>query len=413
MGIFDNIFRRESKQRSFFPETTIGNYPLTSLYTEDTNPTVQVCVNKIANTLSQTKLSLYVRKKGGGRVPAVFHPLFEVVKNPSIEETATLFYSTFIKHLLINGNAYIYLGRSENGTIVSFSLVKPELVTIKRDSSFRKYFTIDGKNYSEYNILHIPYPNGYDGTKGKSPIATAKELIDLDNELLTYMKKYFQNSLGSRLALEMGEKWSTNELDKLYAKVTPILNKYVVGANNAGKIMIPPPDTKFSKLEQPSNVEAELNSLIERVERLIAQAFSVPYDLITGENRYNSLELRQANFLSECIAPLGNHICESFAKLLDPTDTGIYFAYDYKTLLMTDTKTTVETLTKELAWGLISINEARGKLEMDSIGDAGDYQFFGAGYIPVTTDNINAFFAQSKLLLQNKTNHSGAGDDKK
>jgi HK97 family phage portal protein len=417
MSIFDRVFHRT--QRSFFPEIQSGNQNFTvSLYTTETNPTVNICVNKIANTLAQTKLSLYARKTGGGRTPAVFHSLFGVIKKPAIEETPTLFYSTLLKQLLLKGNAYVYLARNEEGVIVSFSLVNPDQVTIYRDSTFRKYYSIDGKNYSEKNILHIPYPNSYNGTKGISPVVTSKELIDLDNELLTYIKKYFQNSLGSRMALEMGETYNgaREELDKVYAKITPILNKYVIGANNAGKVMIPPPDMKFSKIEQTSNVEGELKSMLEQVERLIAQSFSVPYDLITGENKYNSLELRQANFLSECIAPLGNHICESFAQLLDPKDSNLYFAYDYKTLLLTDTKTTVETLTKEIGWGLISINEARAKLEMDSIGEAGDYQFFGAGYVPVTVDNINAFFAQSKIALQQAgtptTEHNPAGDDK-
>lgn len=417
MGVFGRIFHRN--KRAFFPETQGGTQLLSvSLYTEETNPTVNICVNKIANTLSQTKLSLYVRKSGGGRTPAVFNPLFGVIKKPAIEETPTLFYATMIKHLLLKGNAYIYLARNEAGEIVAFSLINPDMVLIHRNSSFKKYFTIDRRNYTEREILHIPYPNSYNGTKGISPVVTSRELIDLDNELLTYTKKYFQNTLGSRMALEIGESYNKEELDKLYAKITPILNKYVIGANNAGKVMVPPPDMKFNKIEQTSNVEGELSSLIERVERLIAQSFSVPYDLITGENKYNSLELRQANFLSECIAPLGNHICESFAQLLDPKDSNLYFAYDYKTLLLTDTKTTVETLTRELGWGLISINEARAKLEMDSIGEAGDYQFFGAGYIPVTIENIQAFFAKSKLALQqasqiqDSTEHSPAGDDK-
>jgi HK97 family phage portal protein len=412
VNVIDRLFRKE--KRSFFPETQ--QVITSSIFTEDTNPTVLACVNKVANTLSELKLDLYSRKKGSGRILAVNHPLFSVLKNPAPEETPTLFYNTMVRHLLLKGNAYIYIGRNPEGKIVSFSIVNPDNVLLQRDSSFQKYFTIAGKSYTSREILHIPYMGqGYDGTKGRSPIDMVQDLIKLDNELLAYTKNYFNNSVGTRVAMELGENWpvKTAELEKVYASIIPLVNKYVTGAGNAGKVMIPPPDTKLTKIDQPSNVEAELHSLLQMVEKQIAQAFSVPYDLITGENKYNSLEQRQANFLSECIQPLGNHICQSFEKLLSPSDGNLYVAYNYKSLLMTDTKTTIDVLTKELGWGTMNINEARAKLDMTGIGDVGDYYFFPAGYTPLTVDNINAFFAQSKAALQElPESHNPAGDDK-
>lgn len=412
MSIFSRFSNK--KQRAFFPQTDSIIVP--TMFTEETNPTVLACVNKVANTISELKLELYARRKGGGRVAAVTHPLFPVLKNPSVEETPTLFYNTLVRHLLLKGNAYIYVARGADGNVATFSIVNPDSVQVKRDASFRKYFLVDGKSYTERQILHIPYlGQGYNGTVGKSPIKVVQDLIALDNQLLSYTKNYFNNTVGTRIALELGDSWPTKatELDKVYAAVAPIVNKYVTGAGNAGKVMIPPPDTKLSKVEQPSNVEAELHSLMMMIEKQIAQAFNVPFDLITGENKYNSLEQRQANFLSECIQPLGNHICESFERLLDAKDTALYVAFDYKTLLLTDTKTTIDMLTKELGWGTLNINEARAKLDMAGIGDVGDYYFFPAGYTPLTVDNINAFFAQSKAVLQqSNTDHNPAGDDK-
>jgi HK97 family phage portal protein len=412
MGFFDRIFKRE--ERAFFPNNDSGLIT-TTLFSEDTNPTVLSCANKIANTLSELKLSLYVRRKGGGRSPAVFHPLFSVIEKPSLEETPTLFYNTMVRHLLLKGNAYLYLGRNASGDIVTFSIINPDNVRIERDSTYHKYFIINGKNYTERDILHIPYSGaGYNGTKGKSPIEVVKDLIVLDNQLLTYTKNYFNNSIGTRVGLELGASWPTKatELDKLYAAIIPAINKYVTGAGNAGKVMIPPPDTKLAKIEQPSNVEAELNSLMVMVEKQIAQAFSVPYDLISGENKYNSLEQRQQNFLSETIKPLGDHICQSFEKLLTPQDAMLYFSYDYKTLLQTDTKSTIEALAKEISYGMVSVNEARAKLDMDSIGEVGDNYFMQASYYPLTQENIDAFFAASKLALAQTGSHNPSGDDK-
>ena len=413
VNIFSRLFRKE-QQRAFFPQSE--RVAFSSIFSEETNPTVLACVNKVANTLSELKLDLYARQKGGGRAAAISHPLYQVLRNPSIEETPTLFYNTMARHILLKGNAYIYVSRNDKDVIVAFSIVSPDVVQVRRDSSFRKHFLIEGKIYTDRQILHIPYPGqGYNGTVGQSPVKMVQELIQLDNQLLSYTKNYFNNTVGTRVALELGDSWptKTTELDKVYAAVAPIVNKYVTGASNAGKIMIPPPDTKLSEIKQPSNVEAELHSLMIAIEKMIAQAFNVPFDLITGENKYNSLEQRQANFLSECIQPLGNHICQSFEKLIEAGSGPLYVAYDYKSLLLTDTKTTIDMLTKELGWGTLNINEARAKLDMVGIGEVGDYYFFPAGYTPLTIENVEAFFAQSKLALQQvESSHNPAGDDK-
>ena len=143
------------------------------------------------------------------------------------------------------------------------------------------------------------------------------------------------------------------------------------------------------------------------IERQIAQGFGVPYSLLSETNKYNSLEANQLQFLADTIEPLGTHIEQSFDRLLDPTETALYCKYDYKAMLQSDVKTTVEYLAKEVQAGLLTINEARDKLDLSAV-DAGDYTFVPANLWPLTVDNVDAFFAQSKLAM-----HNGAGDEKK
>ena len=75
-------------------------------------------------------------------------------------------------------------------------------------------------------------------------------------------------------------------------------------------------------------------------------------------------------------------------------------------LLNSDPKTTVDYLAKEVQSGLLTINEARSKLELDAV-EGGDTPLVPANQWPLTQENIDAFFAQSKLALNNP-----AGDDK-
>ena len=418
MGLF-NRKKNANEERSFFPE---GSRPVFAplLFTSEKNPTVSACVNKICNTLSILPIQLYAHTKKGKRL-AISNPLFRVLEKPAFEETPSLFYNSLYRQLLLEGNVYIYLGRNNRGEIVNFSLIDPAKVKVERDDSFRKIFYISGKIYTERDILHIPYIGaGYNGTVGISPVRVHRELIDLDNNLLTYINNYFNNSLGSRYAIKLGDSYpnKTQDLAATYAAILPVINKYVAGSSNAGKVMVPPPDSELMKIEQSSNVQAQLDSLLEMVERQIAEAFNVPYEVISGENKYNSLETKQNDFLTNCIQPLGKHVCESFERLIDPSDTALFITYEYKNLLTTNTSDTINYLSKELQSGMLSLNEARSKLGMEDIGSAGDVFWMPANLIPVTEENIEAILAKSKLALQEASaiekneEHSVAGDDK-
>lgn len=416
MKFFDR-FSKKSETRSFFPHTNTYFGPI--LFSGEKNPTVSACVDKISNTLSILPINLYAHTSSGKKY-ALGHELFSVLERPNFDETPTLFYGTIIRHLLLKGNAYIYVGRS-NGKIVSLSIVDPNKVKVDRNESYKKIFIIEGKIYSERDILHIPYNGpGYNGTTGISPVDTHRELIQLDNNLLQYINIYFNNSLGNRYSIELGSSYPSKpqDLDKLYAAIIPVLNKYVTGVENAGKPLIPPPDSKLTKIEQTSNVQSQLDSLLLMIERQISEAFGVPYEVISGENKYGSLEMKQQDFLQNCIQPLGNHICESFEKLIYPVDPKLFISYDYAHMLKTSFKDTVDYLSKEIQSGLITPNEARSKLGMQSMGSVGDYFWIPANLLPMTEENVKAILAKSKLALKEEQttvekldDHSPLGDD--
>ena len=418
MSIFNRLFRKneQNEQRDFLPTSYSTYSPLTFRAEED--PVVSSCIDKIVNTLSVLPIRLYSHTKNG-KVQAASHWLFSILENPAVEETATLFYSSMIKQLLYTGNAYIYLCRDSKGNIVTTKLVDSRRCRVSRTEDYHKIFTVDSKTYTERDILHIPYMSGYNGTVGTSPIELNKELINLHQMLLLYINNYFNNSVGSRLAIQFGDTWGNKpaEMEKLYSSIIPYLNKFVLSPNNAGKMMIPPPDTKIETIEQRSNIQAELSSLLVLVEKQIAQCFNVPYEIIdSSQSKYNSLEQKNLDFLQSCILPLGNHIAESYEKLLLPTDNNLFIEYSYSNMLKSDFKSTVEFISKEIQSGLMTINEGRAKLSLSAVQpEIGDVLFIPSNLLPLTKDNIESILAQSKLALEdinNKTDeHSPMGDN--
>ena len=412
MSIFDR-FRKKTEERAFFPLTSWRQGAL--LFPAEKNPTVAACVDKISKTLSSLPLQLYQYTKNGMRL-ATGNPLYLTLADPSREETPTLFNRTWIRNLCYKGNAFLYIYYGSNDEIVGFGIVDPDKVTVSRDDSNRKRYYIDGKYYTDRKILHIPYPGaGYNGTVGKSPVEVHKELIALDNSLLEYVSNYFDNSVGSRLVVNLGSSYPQRKgtMDQLYAEIVPVLNKFVLGSANAGKPMISLPDSTLTKVDQNSNVQAELKSLMDMVEHQIAlSCFGVPYEVLdSAASKYDSLESKQNDFLASCIQPLGDHICQSFEKLLTPTEKLKFSVrYEYKNLLTTNTKDTVDYLTKEFTTGALTMNEVRKKLGMEDMGEAGDYHFIPANLMPLTMDNIEAYMAKNKAALAES--HNPQGDDK-
>ena len=414
MSFFDRFKKKE--KRDFLPHSWNTYSPLT--FSAEDDPTVSACTNAIINTLSVLPIRLYSHTKSG-KTLAVNHWLFPILENPAVEETPTIYYQTLLKQLLYTGNAYIYLCRDSKGDVVTTKLVDSRRVRVSRTDDYHKIFTIDGNVYTERDILHIPYMENYNGTIGVSPVDSHRDLIKLHQLLLDYINNYFKNSMGSRLAIEFGDSWGVKpaEIEKMYASVLPYINRFISGSTNAGKPMVSLPDSKISSIDQPSNVQGELSSLLTMVEKEIAQCFNVPYEIIdSSQSKYNSLEQKQIDFLQRAILPLGNHIAESFEKLLSPADKNLFIQYEYSHMLKADFKTTVEYLRTEIQSGFLTINEARSKLGMASVEpEVGDILWQSANLIPATKENVESILAKSKLALDELNNkvdeHSPIGDD--
>lgn len=408
MGFFDRFRKAPPEERTGI------SYPgvVPSLYDAwnvSTNATAEACIRKISTTLASLNITLYTHRKGGGRSPAFSDSLYLALRNPSPYSTPMLWYTQMIDNILRYGGAFIL--REPIAGSLFFSLLDPNKVIITADGN-RITYTVDGKVYTDRQVLYIPYPIIENG-RGVSPLTRYSDLISLDNQLTSYIREFFRNSTGKRTTIELGDDWKNKKMDDVYSLIVPAVNKFVLGASNAGKVLIPPPGTKLGTHDTTQNLYNDLKSLKELVERQIAQSFGVPYSLISETNKYDSLEANQLQFLGDAIEPLGTHIEQSFNRIIPPGNTALYCKYDYKSMLQSDLKTTVDYLAKEVQSGLITINEARGKLDMDAV-EAGDFTLVPANMWPLTNDNVNAFFAQSKLAAKESGEpaHNQAGDDK-
>lgn len=407
MNIFQKLFGRRGATRAatsieYTSTLTSGDAIFAWAYSA-INPTVELCKSRIMRTLGSIKPRLYIHRRGGGRALAVGHPVFSALRNPDPTMTPLAFYSQVISDIL-EGNAYLRIMRIA-GQII-FQRLDPRKVILTIEQG-RKIFAYDNARYTDKEILHIPYPYEIVNGKGIAPEDKYRDLIALDNAISAYIKAYFGNSMGKRYGVKPGDRWADKPLDEVYQIFAPALQKFVIGAMNSGKPFILPAGSSVETIDQTLNLYSDVQSLKQHIEQQIAQAYGIPYSLVTEENKYGSLEANQLQLLADAIEPLGTHIAQSFEWLLAPDETAFYVAYDYMQLLNSDPKTTVDYLAREVQSGLLTINEAREKLELDGV-EGGDTPLVPANQWPLTQANIDAFFAQSKAAL-----HNAAGDDKK
>lgn len=394
MGIIQN-FINSIQKRSALPFnstlsniTVIGGSNYSSIYN---NPTALTCANHIANTISTLNFSLYARTKTGGGVKLYSHPLYQLVKNPNPFIPANVFYSSVVSNILKDGNAFLQKIKNESNEVIALNLLNSNSVKVELKYG-RKVYELDNVLYTDDDIIHIPYPTNFNGIVGTSPFKQAETIIQLDNALLSYMDKYFKNSVGTRLAMKSKDGISKfandNKLNELQNFMDDWHSRFIADNDRTGKpILLPVENVEL--LKQTSNAEADLKSLKELTEKLICRIFAVPYSVVSEDNKYGSLSERNSMFLASCIKPIALTIEKALeASLITATDYNLYFCFDYKTILETDIEKTASTLINYLNAGVLTRNEVRAKIEMSSLGELGDIPTFGPNATPLTENHI-------------------------
>lgn len=344
--------------------------------------------------------------------------LQSLLKHPNADETKSLFYYQ-LAHDYFEGNVFIYkYVDNTTGEILSIFRLDPTKVTVERNSQNQKVFTYNGYTYSNYNILHIPSRFLYDGIRGYSIYDYAKSVFNLNKEIDDFVNTAYNNSLGKRLVIDISNAFPNATIEEIEA----IRQKYVssyTGSVNAAK-----PIVKSNKVEM-SSIDSGLadnraSQLIENrafQESEIGKMFPIALQILKGENSYGNIEGLYTMFMDTCLKPICNQFQEYFSKMLPLVDRDrLYVEYNYNSILKTDLATRIETYSKQLNNGILSLNEIRQKENLPPLEDkiAGDTHFVASNLMPARADVIDAYMASAKLkqLEVNGSTAPEVGSDK-
>jgi len=397
-----NFFSKRQKTL----EIPIEFFNTVNLYSnlEEKNNVVVFCSQLIKNVVSSLPLILYYKGKDGEKRIAGWHGLYGLVKyKPNLNEPSVSFYSLLVSDLLKTGNTYVYKVKDNQGNISQIVRVNPEQVKIVQEG-FLKKFEIGEKIYTTQEIIHIPASLGYDGVQGKGVLEYAKNTIATSNEVQNFLKFVFNNSFFSKLKLNFNESDYRN-LD--LNKIKEILDffSYLFSGANLGKPLTEFKGIKIETIEHKNNTD-ELYRNREFLDRQICNYFNIPYELLSGQNKYNSIEEFNQFFIQTCLNQYTDRIAQYFTQFLLPeTDQNNYFfEFDFTELITTDIEKYSNMLINQVKNGIISINEARQKLNMNIVNNNAANTNFIIGVGLVKDDVFESWGAKSKQIQKELEN---------
>lgn len=331
---------------------------------------VYACVKILSETVASLPLHLYKKGKDGKHELADQHPLNACLYElPNEEMTSFEFRETMMSSLLLWGNAYARIIRRQ-GHVVELWYLKPHLMTVERDSLTDKIkytYSDDVTNetyvYRPDQVFHVKGLS-FDGVKGISPIAQAREAIGLSLATEEYGAKFFGN--GARPGGVLEHPGILKDPEKLRES----WNKVYQGTRNSHKVAVLEEGMKYHTIgiapEDAQFLETRKYQLNE-----ICRIFRVPPHLVGDLERatFSNIEHQSIEFVQHTIRPwLVRWEQEISRSLLDEKERLLYFAkFNVDGLLRGDYKSRTEGYAIARQNGWLSINDIRRLEDMPPI----------------------------------------------
>lgn len=357
------------------------------------NSTVNACVNIIADAVASLSLNVY-RKGKNGREKVEKLPLAKVLKrNPNYNDTAYSFKQQIMLHLLLRGNAFIFVERNPDYSVRALYPLDPDTVEICTDEKKDVYYklTVDGKQY-KYNataILHIPAIR-YNRLRGLSPMEYSTHSAKTGLELEEYTQNYFDGGIHSKLLVTVPvehKNWSKDDSQKLTEQ---LLDAYG-GKENANKPLILSKGLTATPININGNSDSQLVENRSFSEKEIAKIFRVPLFMLGSENsKFTNMEQSNTYFLQHTLTPWLVKIQEYFNRLLPvEMQDSCYVEFDTDTMLRADYNTRMNNYVKGLQSGIYTLNQV---LEMENL------------------PKVNEEYADKHIMLENYKAMDGKDD---
>lgn len=335
---------------------------------------VYAAVRLVSDTMATLPVDQFIRRDGQ-RVP--FRPRDPWVSRPSLTMPRTTFWQQVMMSLLLDGNAFVHIGRDTVGRVVDLQVLDPTHVNVLQGRT--GYQVVGYGTLAPRDILHVTEMLLPGKDRGTSRIEQAKESLGLGLALQEYASTFFGNGAFPGVVLEIPGEPTLEQRQEIQAtwenqhRGTRRAHKPAVLMNGAKA-------TPLTTNPADSQLLEQRRYAVEEVCRL----FRVPPFMLgvtsAGAMSYNSVEQQMLFYSEHTVRPFAEMLEAAFGTLLVNEESFIKF--NLNALVRADLNTRTEAYSKSLLAGYMSVNEVRALEDMRSV-DSGDGHRVPLQNIPV------------------------------
>lgn len=329
------------------------------------HPPVYRAVSLISGTIASLPLKTYRRLPDGTR-----EEVRSFLDNPAGPYPLTPFAwkELVMVHLLTRGEAFLLLIRNNAGALIGLWPVHPSNVEVRWVGSEKEFKVqmADGsqKVFGQDDMLHVMAIT-LDGTRGISPLSVHRTTFKTGIAGDQAAEKLF-----TRGPLIAGLITPESEIDEDEAReIRKSLDEGLTGIDNAGKFALMNKPFKVTQWTQ-THVDAQwLESRQYNVQE-VARIYGVPPHLlmdVAGSTSWGSGLAEQVRGLQKfTLAPWTARLEEALSTLLPAPR---YCEFEWKGLLAGSPSEEIDLLIKQVEAGLLTLNEARAKLNLPALDE--------------------------------------------
>ena len=337
----------------------LGRTPITK--TEALSiPSVQGCINFIADTVAMLPIKLYQGKDG--KTTEIEDDNRIKLLNDDTGDTldAVQFWRALIADYFLGKGGYAYINRSGN-KVLSLHYVDEQYIGINKNINpiFKDYdLMVNGLTYKPYEFIKL-LRNTKDGARGIS--------ITEENQLMlsvAYNSLAFEENLVKKGGNKKGFLKSENRLEQDAIDNLKQAWRNLYG-NSSDNVVVLNKGLEFQEASNTS-VEMQLNENKETNSEEICKIFLVATNIIKGtaskEEYTNTFKMAVMPVLRVIECALNREL------LLEKEKSSFYFAFDTKEMLKGDLKERFQAYREGIESNFLSINEVRFMENLPSLG---------------------------------------------
>jgi len=376
-------FPTNSSFNSIFSRITNAGLSVTEI-TRLTIPAYWACLKVLSEDIAKLPIRI-IKKTNEGRETANPELTMMLSQSPNPLMTSFSFWQGMMHNAANWGESYAEIQRDTAGKAIAMWLIHPTRV-VRKDIDGRLAYQIHHDDNSTvilredqiFRIMGITV----DGWSGLPFMEIVAESLNIAKSSQNFAQQFFANGAAITGVLQHPNSLSPEAAERMRENWT---NVYA-GTDNAGKVAIIEEGMTFQNVQMSMEDAQFLEARQFQVEE-IARWFRMPPHKIQdlGKATFSNIEEQQKGYLEDTLMPWIRKIEQEIKRKLI-TELLEFAKFNEKALLRGSSKDQADFLVKMVNNGLMTINEARAALDLNSVSNGNDLLIQGNN--TVTLDSL-------------------------